>query len=641
MSKITEQDLIDNLIKQITDHKKENAPDSKVTLNISNCEIDFEFNFEDILKGLGITEVQAIQPYAGRKSKMECSYNIEFSNCIFNQNVILRNTAFSQNVILNDIVFNQGVNFSYTDFNQVVDFTRVIFEKNVIVEDTNFNGYTLFESVEFKTFENPDDKNNKRILKNVNFKEITCCNSYMRNIAFEKCNFEELNVYKVGVDINLFLYPTEWDTVNFTHCEFKKLLLGKSIIRDCLFNKSTIIEEADFHTHLCPADINKVRETRTIIDNTKFSKVHFKQSADFKDSIIKSSEWFAIKFDKDADFKRVDFGDTVSFHHVYFGDIGAFWNIKGKYIQFDSIHLVEKSNIYFGYINQNKLEDNKTWKIIEDHKNSKLDFTNTMIKGIVNFNTGNNIEKINFKGSQVNDNLSLELCPEKCENWETACILKDEELKRNNTIKALEYHAEEKEHYMKELWDNKKIIDLISLMLSKIVNNHGQNWFQALCFTLSIPIFSYTLFSLSNNLFWNIVLWELGLVVVVSFIAFFKPISKLSKKINLKTTSTLGKNLIILYNLLFNTQTLLCAFYLSSIGILFYFGMNPVDLGTHLGELIDYFVPTNYISLKSYVKEISYRGNILTISGGFVYIIGKIALPYGIYEVYKAFRKYR
>ena len=93
--------------------------------------------------------------------------------------------------------------------------------------------------------------------------------------------------------------------------------------------------------------------------------------------------------------------------------------------------------------------------------------------------------------------------------------------------------------------------------------------------------------------------------------------------------------------MIFNTQTLLCAFYVFSIGILFCLGRYNIDLGAHLGELIDYFVPTNYTPLKSYVKEISIRGSILTISGGFVYMAGKIALPYGIYEVYKVFRKYR
>ena len=96
----------------------------------------------------------------------------------------------------------------------MVDFTDVIFEKNLTVRNTDFNGYTLFESVEFKKLEN---KYNKRIFQNVNFNEITCCNSYMRNITFQQCNFEELNVYKVGVDINSSPYSTEWDTINFNN----------------------------------------------------------------------------------------------------------------------------------------------------------------------------------------------------------------------------------------------------------------------------------------------------------------------------------------------------------------------------------------------------------------------------------------
>ena len=486
-----------------------------LSLNIENYEIDFKFNFEDILTKLGIAT-------RDKNNMTICSFynctfsknayfqyvilnkNVSFYECKFDESVDFRNCTFNEIAIFNDITFNQNVNFSYTDFNKVVDFTRVIFTKNVVFGKIEFSGYTLFESVEFKTFENPEDENNKRIFKNVNFKIITCCNSYMRNIIFEKCNFEELNVYKVGVDINLFLYSTEFNKVEFNHCTFNKLLLGKSIIRDCLFNKSKIIEEADFHTHLCPADINKVLETRTIIDNTKFNKVHFKQSADFKDSSIESSEWFAIKFDKDADFKRVDFGNKVKFHHIYFGDIGAFWNIKGKYIQFDSIHLVEKSNIYFGHINQieSKNENNETiWETIEYYKKSKLDFTNTMIKGIVNFNTGNNIEKIDFKGSQVNDNLSIELCQEKCANWETASILKNEALKHSNIIESLKYQSLEKDSYLKELWDEKNIRECAILGLAKIVNNHGQDWLLALMFTIWVWLFSYTVFITPNNFF--------------------------------------------------------------------------------------------------------------------------------------------
>ena len=307
----------------------------------------------------------------------------------------------------------------------------------------------------------------------------------------------------------------------------------------------------------------------------------------------------------------------------------------------------DKSYLVFRYINCRQDQGSNIVEpiFIQGFEKSQISIINTVIDKRIDFSNVH-IAKLNLKGSNVTGTLNRINLKAESKNWETACILKNEELKRNNTIKALEYHAEEKEHYMKELKKKGKIVDLMSLMLSKIVNNHGQNWFQALCFTISVPVFAYTLFSLPNDLFVPILLSELGLVAVVSFIAFFKLISKLCEKINLRITSILGKKLgglcNIISNMIFNKQTLLCTFYLSSIGILFHLGIEPIDLGTHLGELIDYFVPTSYNPLKSYVKGISIRGILfLTTCGISVYMVGKIALPYGIYEVYKAFRKYR
>ena len=536
MIKITEQDLIDNLIKQITDQKNQRTQYSESILRISGVELDFKFNFENIL-------VQAIQPYEGRKSKMECSYNIEFSNCIFNQNVILRNTAFSQNVILNDIVFNQGVNFSYTDFNQVVDFTRVIFEKNVIVEDTNFNGYTLFESVEFKMFE---DEDNKRIFKNVNFKEITCCNSYMRNITFEKCNFEELNVYKRGNDINNFSYPTEFNKVEFTHCEFKKLLLGKSIIRDCLFNKSTIIEEANFYKHPLPENVNNVLDTSTIIDNSKFIEVDFQ---------------------KEGDFKTVIFENQVEFVRCRFGDRGAFWNCSFNTLIFENIRLEDKSHIYFG-----------------ETKGAMLQLVSSVLLGRIDFNN-DDIKKLNLFGSVVRGTLNrIKFNAFKCENKETACILKDEELKRNNTIQALEYQAEEKKLLEIELNANKtwsNWADRFSLYLGKVFHNHGQNWLLALGWTILIWIGTFAVFSLPN------------------------PIYYINSELNI-----------------------FCSYW----GVL--------TSKEFWGDLVKYISPTEYELLSIYIKTSSAHGFIKFL-GIVVYFIGKIFIPYGVYEVIKAFRKYK
>ncbi len=546
-------------------------------------EIDFNFNFIEILKKLG-------DPKKDEKGNTICPYNIRFSNCTFNHNVyftnidfqqdvifsdidfkqdvIFKNASFNKNVILNDVVFNQVVNFSYTDFNQVVDFTGVIFEKNVIVENTNFNGYTLFESVEFKTFENPEDKNNKRLFKTVNFKEITCCNSYMRNIIFEKCNFEELNVYKLGVDINNFLYPTKWDTNNFTHCEFKKLLLGKSIIIDCIFNKSIIVEEADFYKHPLLVNINNLLDISTTIDNTKFIEVDFQEEGDFK----------TVVFEKQVEFVRCRFGNR-----------GAFWGSSFDILTFENIRLEDKSHIYFG-----------------GTKGNILELVNSVLLGRIDFNN-DNIKKLNLFGSVVRRTLNRIKFKAVPANWGTAVVLKHECIKRSNTIEALEYKAIEKDLYtielkknikenkskikeLKKSKENKKsnkieikrlkkekrkyCFDKMSLCISRLSNNHGQSWQRAVLFTFIVWMISFGLFY---------------------------------------TT-------LILSDIMSDKS-------------------NFLNIGYFLANLIEYFIPTNYNILSCFLKIDTYNCW-LKLPAILFYMFGKIFIPYGVFEIIQAFRKY-
>ena len=545
-----------DLARQIENHKNKNAPYSALNLNISNYEINFEFNFKNILMGLGITEDE--------NRNLRCPYIIEFSDCTFSQYTNFKN-----------IIFNKNIFFNNCNFDYVLDFTDVVFTKNVVFKKTGVKGNMLFESVKFEIFENPEDENNKRLFENVNFKEITCCNSYMRNITFEKCNFEELNVYKLGPDINNFLYPTEWDTVNFTHCKFNKLLLGKSIIRDCLFNEFTIIEEADFYKHPFRTNMNNLATTRTIIDNTKFIKVDFLKEGDFK----------TVIFENQVEFVDIKFKQKISFDNI--------------------IMNTEKSYLVFRDINK---DENNTIAITNTVINGRIDFNNVSISHLDLSNT-----VVIGNGVISTDNLNVE----KYHSWKTALFLKHEAIKISNTIESLKYQAEEKKLYTKHLHDNKtwsNLLDRFSLLLGEIVNNHGHSWGRAILFTLWVWVFSFTIFSLPNYFFTPIFIGEV-LLVAMSYLLCEK--SKLSK------------------------QTLLYVFYLVSLGILFYIGRETINWGDYLEGLIEYFVPTKYDTLITYVEGISNRGNLLTICGIGVYFIGKIFIPYGVYEVIKAFRKYR
>ena len=97
--KITKQDLINDLKKQIEEHGKE-YPDSKLTLNISNCEIDFEFDFFGILVLLQVTKKD-------KYNYLICPYNISFMNTTFNQGVFFISTTFSQDLLFHNTTFSQ------------------------------------------------------------------------------------------------------------------------------------------------------------------------------------------------------------------------------------------------------------------------------------------------------------------------------------------------------------------------------------------------------------------------------------------------------------------------------------------------------------------------------------------------------
>ena len=88
-----------------------------------------------------------------------------------------------------------------------------------------------------------------------------------------------------------------------------------------------------------------------------------------------------------------------------------------------------------------------------------------------------------------------------CLNSQTARILKNEELKKSNYIKALEYQAEEtrlhKEELKKQFKEDKNLKtfgDILSIELSSLYSDNGQNWIKALAMTILITAFCFTIF---------------------------------------------------------------------------------------------------------------------------------------------------
>lgn len=161
-----------------------------------------------------------------------------------------------------------------------------------------------------------------------------------------------------------------------------------------------------------------------------------------------------------------------------------------------------------------------------------LEITNTSFNGHLSFN-GDNFEKLNLKGSIIAGRLSCIMFEPKPANWETAVILKHEEIKRNNVIEALRYKAIEKDLYAKELRAKKKSLqewgEYLALQMSWLSNNHGQDWLRAFFMTIFVfGLLPFTLFYLPVPYFsleWFIMAWQTfwSTEFLSYFIEYFNP----------------------------------------------------------------------------------------------------------------------
>ena len=349
-------------------------------------------------------------------------------------------------------------------------------------------------------------------------------------------------------------YPDSKLTLNISNCEidFEFDFFGILVLLQ-------VTKKDKYNYLICPYNISFM--------NTTFNQGVFFISTTFSQDLL----FHNTTFSQFTGFMAITFSQNVVFEHSTFEQKALFANIKFEQtIRFNNIIMnTDKSTLIFSSIYYN----DKTKKFLDTPENSTIAITNTVMNGRIDFNDVHTA-KLNLEGSNVTGILNRINLKEESENWETACILKNEELKRNNTIKALEYQAEEKKLYTEELWKNKQWGDWFSLWLGKIFHNHGQNWVLAFFWTMFILVLSFTCFYLPNPI----------------------------------------------------TDWSVWAYKFSG--------------GIYFSELFQYLVPTDYKQIQGYfiIKELSFCTKFL---GAFWYMIGKMVLPYGVYEVIKAFRKYK
>ncbi|MGL4561204.1 MAG: pentapeptide repeat-containing protein, partial [Brevinema sp.] len=363
---------------------------------------------------------------------------------------------------------------------------------------------------------------------------------------------------------------------------------------------------------------------------------------DFQGATLKNCDFTRTEFHKKANFTDTHLTNNT-FLFTEFRDKGAFYGATfHDNPVFDSLILKDTSHLYFEHLNP---KDN-------DLSIKQFSLTNTVINGRVNFSL-NIIKCFDMKDSTIIGTLTRTNFHPECANWETASILKNEEIKNNNIIRALTYKAFEKKLY--EQWLKYGTIYICSEKKKKEIDKHVDLYDidNKYIFPLSeIEIDDYYK-KLRNDL-----------------CKLLRRLKTLQREFNIpRTTKIIVNDQKSMLELRFDLISLRLSkwsnnhgqdwgraiiFTLGSVFICFFMFYIPTssitsfnwklviylfETGDFSASMVKYLSPIDYTMLSDYMKAES-PNVIIKIFGTIWFILGKILTFYGGYQIIKAFRKF-
>ena len=331
------------------------------------------------------------------------------------------------------------------------------------------------------------------------------------------------------------------------------------------------------------------------------------------------------------------FKNKVDFSDLHWKNKLLFYNINSN-LEFnlsklniiDALEIIEfnknKENNFASIINLDNIsfENSKSLLSIKDVTNTieSVSLKGIYMNGRINF-YNIKIKNINLQGTNIIGDFSDINCEyDNLSNWQTARIFKHEEYKKSNTIKALEYHAEEIKLYKEELINKpnktlKDFGDIFSIYLSSLYSDNGLNWIKSFICTILFPIFFFTL---SYNL--NYI--PKFTFIFLSFAYFLFCNHNNKKYYNNK-----------------NIEEYIFASTIICLVVAFFQYIYFKDI-QYIKELFSFITPTNFSQiLYKRVEALSYIYNSKNIwKIIFNGILGKIAFWYGSVQTVQAFRKF-
>ena len=396
--------------------------------------------------------------------------------------------------------------------------------------------------------------------------------------------FEALysNIYIVNVKFN--------KTVDFSNFDFKT---------NILFNNVHFCDYVDFSNSIFQNLVSFEYSKIDILIN--FNSSHFKNKISFSNSKIEEMLMSCVKFNKSCEFYNDIIINSVKIY-------GLNDNINS---------LLIFNNIIFD--NENSLLS------IINCKLKYIDLLNTIIKGMINIEHSS-ADMVNFKYSIVNGGVInlTNFTIKEFMNRESALFFKNQAYARNNIIDALEYKAKEIEMHKKELIKkpnktSKDWLDIISIFLSSLYSDNGQNWGKSLLCTLIIPSIFFSISYIPYNISYFLY------ILILSFLFIEFKCKDILKYI---CTSIFA-------------YIIFCGF----LPIFYLYGLKELLNIDFFKELLRFLTPTNFeaiTNISKYNMSYIYKDNHILgiITKSFSYFLGKIAFWYGSVQTIKAFRKF-
>lgn len=412
---------------------------------VGKCRIEFcDSEFEDSLGFIILQNIERVRLY--------------FTNCIIKKyKEIYVNNAYDGRVNLHVEVFNCSKIGKLTI--QRLESTYLALYNvdiaNLELKDSNVIYYSNITNIEKVVMKNVNVTTPMHLSSTSNY-EFQCV-TFDKTLVTQEQNNDETKQKSTAIIANDCLFN---DCVNLSVSVWKKICMT-----ECTFSNKLII------THASATELD-------------FSGSKFKDS---------------VKI-----FNNRSFIEIAKFAYCTINGLFLFngWNMgtlkfgKNAIIDFSNVFINKDAYVIVRRINPS---DNLYNQAIEGAY-GKFDFRYSNILGAVVF-ADVKAQSLDLQYSSIVGRFNVDNIDLKYQNPETACRLKNEEIKRNNTIEALKYKAIEYDLHRASkigIWDK------MLLWLNKNSNNHGKSWVRGVVFNIVVAFIFYSLYSFSiGNLEWS------------------------------------------------------------------------------------------------------------------------------------------